>query len=106
VIEPIRLFLSHPFGLSVVALAVVVAGLLAAWLERRHPAYSATRLMLAAALPLPLLFAAATAVMLLVSPWGDPLINAVLLTVGLLGTFFSLMAGSLAALLVIAGLRR
>lgn len=104
--EPISLFLTHPFGLTVVALAVVLAGLLAAVLERRRAGWSGKRLVLAAALPLPLLCVIATAALFLVSPWEDPLIEAVLLTVGLLGTAFTLIAGALAASLVVAGIRR
>ena len=105
-IEPIHHFLTHPFGLTVVALAVVLAGLLAAFMERRRAGWSSKRLVLAAALPLPLFCAIATAAWFLVAPWDDPLIKAVLLTVGLLGTAFTLIAGVLSASLVVAGIRR
>ncbi|NJC06144.1 hypothetical protein GGQ97_001937 [Sphingomonas kaistensis] len=105
-IEPIRLFLTHPFGLTVVALAVILAGLLAAFMERRRAGWSAKRLVLAATLPLPLLCAIATTTLLLVSPWDDSLLEAVLLTVGLLGTAFTLIAGAISASLVVAGIRR
>ena len=104
--EPIRHFLTHPFGLTVVALAVVVAGLLAAFMKRRRADWSDKRLVLAAALPLPLLCTIATAALFLGSPWNDPLIEAVLLTVGLLGTAFTLILGALSASLVVAGVRR
>jgi hypothetical protein len=101
VIEPVLLFLTHPFGLSLIALAVVVAGLLAVWRTGRQPIQPARRHLLAAALPVPLLCAVATLVLLLVGPWDDPLIRAVLLTVGMLGTFFALMVGLLTAWLVV-----
>lgn len=101
----VQSFLSHPFGLSIIGLAVVIAGLLAAWMARREPRRSNGRVILAAATPAPLLLAIVTAVLLLLSPWEDPLIGAVLITAGVLGTFFSLLAGLIVAAVVLKALR-
>lgn len=104
--EPIRHFLTHPFGLTVVASAIVLAGFLAAEMGRRRAGWSVGRLIFVAALPLPFLCAIGTAALLLVSPWDDPLVEAVLLTVGLLGTVVTLVAGGLTAWLVAVAVRR
>lgn len=105
-LEPVRFFLSYPFGWSVIGLAVVSAGLLAGWMEGRRSDWSRRQLVLAAAAPAPLVCLLLTAALLIIAPWDDQLITAVLLTAGVLGTIFSLIAGLLAAWLVTAGLKR
>ena len=100
-IDAVQTFLSHRFGLSLLALAVVVAGLLAAWLSRSGSGRSPRHIIVAAATPMPVVLAIVTAVTLAFAPWDDPLIRAVLLTVGLLGTIFSLLLGLVAAALVV-----
>ena len=100
-IDAAQAFLSHAFGLSIIGLAVVAAGLLAFWMIGRDASRSKARVIAAAAIPMPLVLALLTAVLHAISPWEDPLIGAVLLTVGLFGTVFSLLAGLAAAAIVV-----
>lgn len=100
-IDAVQAFLSHSFGLSLLAFAVVIAGLLAAWLSRPGSERSPRHVVIAASTPFPVILAIVTAVLLAFSPWKDPLIGAVVLTVGLFGTIFSLGLGLLAAATVV-----
>lgn len=104
-LEPLRLFLTHPFGLSLIGLAAVSSGLLAAWLKSRNPSRTTGQLVGRAAAPLPLVCALATIILFLLQPWNDPLIVAVLLTVGVLGTIVSALVGAVASWLVLLGIR-
>jgi hypothetical protein len=105
VIDAARTFLGHSFGLSMMGFAFVAAGLLAAWITRRTPGVSPARVIVAAATPMPVVLAIGTAALLAISPWDDPLIGAVLLTVGMFGTLFSLLVGLIAAALVVRWVR-